>query len=323
MDRLLAAPGRFSFFQAVRLLQQMHSDRARLGHAGPPTDEPIRLKVNTSMAFPTTDIDTVERNTDGAGPPFQLVANFLGLHGSTSPLPAFYAEDVLHDTDEEGTLAAFLDIFHHRLLSLYYRAWERFRYHFLYAAGGKDNFSRAMFSLIGLGEASLVKETGFPAVRVLQSAGVITQKPHSAMSLRGMIDEYFGGVGVAVKQAMGRWLPIPRTQQVRLGNRGGKFGQTFLMGERVYDRLSKFRVSLGPLDIATYRKFLPGGEWYPELKKIIALFNTDMLNFDIELLLRAEDAPALSMQLTGEAQLGWTTGFFTKPPREDLAVVFA
>lgn len=325
IDRLLAEPHRFSFFQAVLLIHKMCPGATEVGGLGPPSAEPIRLAVDTGMGFPKSDIATVETTTGDHGPPYRLTANFLGLHGSTSPLPAFYAEDVLRDTEMEGTLAAFLDVFHHRLLSLFYRCWIRFRHHFLFTSGGADEFSRAMFALTGLGAKQLVESSGFPAVRYLRFAGLITQKPHGAASLRGMLQEYFDGVRVHIRQALGRWLPVEPAQRTRLSGDTSYLGRNFIVGDRIHDRLSKFRVSIGPLDFTTYRKFLPGGEWNVALQKLVRLYCVDQLDFDIELILKSQETPSLRLDLSGESQLGWTTGFFAakRARRKDVAVVFA
>jgi type VI secretion system protein ImpH len=324
IDRLLAEPHRFSFFQAVRLLQQACPDAVDQGGAGPPSAEAVRLAVNTSLAFPAGDVERVESIDDSSGPPYRLTANFLGLHGSTSPLPSFYAEDVLYDQDAEGTLAAFLDMFHHRLLSLFYRCWLRFRHHFLFKPGGADEFSQAMFALTGLGDRRLVAAAGFPAARYLRFAGLITQKPHGAASLRGLLAEFFDGIPVQVRQAIGRRMRVEPDQRARLGTPTCCLGETFVIGDCIHDRLSKFRVVIGPLDFAAYAKFLPGGEWNTALKNLVRLFCVDRLDFDIELILQAEETPSLSLDLSGSAQLGWTTGFFaTKRAQRDVAVVFA
>jgi type VI secretion system protein ImpH len=324
IDRLLAEPYRFSFFQAVLLLHKVCPDAVDIGGVGPPAAEPVRFTVNTSMGFPKSDIATVTITDGNYGPPYCLSANFLGLHGSTSPLPGFYAEDVLQDTQAEGILAAFMDLFHHRLLSLFYRCWLRFRPHFLFAHNGTDGFSRAMFALTGLGENHLVEASGFAAVRYLRFAGLITQKPHGAASLRGMLAEYFDGVPVHIRQTLGRWLPVEPAQRARLSSDTSYLGRSFIIGDRIHDRLSKFRVIIGPLDFATYLKFLPGGDWNTALKKLVRLFCVDQLDFDIELILKSEETPSLRLDLSGKSQLGWTTGFFAaKRARKDVAVVFA
>jgi len=324
IDRLLAEPHRFSFFQAVRLLHKACPDAVPIGGAGPPSAEPVRLAVDSSMGFPKSDLARVEKLEHRPGPSYRVTANFLGLHGSTSPLPSFYAEDVLQDEYADGILAAFLNVFHHRVLSLFYRCWLKYRHHFLFSPSGVDEFSRAMFALTGLGDRRLIAAAGFPATRYLRFAGLVTQKPHGAASLRGMLTEYFDGVAVIVRQAVGRRLPVEPRHRAKLGTATCCLGETFVIGDWIHDRLSKFRVVIGPLDFDTYIKFLPGGEWNAGLKRLVRLFCVDWLDFDIELILQAEETPSLRLDLSGHARLGWTTGFFAaKRAQRDVAVVFS
>jgi len=324
IDRLIAEPYRFSFFQAVRLLEKSRPDAEGVGHHGPPSAEAVKMRVSPDLGFPKSDLADAQVLDEHQQPTYSLTTNFLGLHGASTPLPSFYAEDVLHDQDAEGTLGSFLDIFHHRLLSLFYRCWIRFRHHFLFEAGGTDDFSRAMFCLIGLGQRDLVDGTGFPSARALRFAGLFTQKPHSAAALRGMLEDYFGGVNIRVAQAIGRWLAVKPEQRSRIGVANCRLGENTTLGARIYDRQSKFRVVIGPLDFETYNKFLPGGEYNEALKNIIKMFGVDILDFDIELILASEQTSQLGLNLTGQLRLGWTTGFFTKEKaRQDVSIVFA
>ena len=321
IDRLLAEPYRFSFFQAVRLLERQQPDSVGLGRQGPPSQEAVVLQVDPSLGFPKSDITAIESLDTGHAPPYRLVVAFLGLHGASSPLPTFYAEEVLHDLQASGILGAFLDVFHHRLLSLFYRSWLRFRHHMLFAPGGGDEFSRAIFCLAGLGEPGLRDSAGLPAVRMLRFVGLITQKPHSAAALSGILQDYFG-VPVQITQGMGRWVVIRPNQQASLGIGNCVLGDNLCLGKRIWDRLSKFRVTLGPLDFNAYARFLPGSEDHKTLKQVVKLFAPDMLDFDLELVLNADQAPRLGLDTSGKSRLGWTTGFFTGRAVQDVQVAF-
>jgi len=323
IDRLLAQPQRFSFFQAVRLLERQRPGAPALGRQGPPSEEAVVLHVDPSLGFPPSDVAAVEVENTAHGPRYRLVASFLGLHGASSPLPTFYTEDALHDLEAGGTLCAFLDLFHHRVLSLFYRSWLRFRHHVLYEPGGKDEFSQAMFCLAGLGERNLQESAGFPAVRMLRFVGLVTQRPHSAAALAGLVQDFFG-VPVRIAQGVGRWMVIRSAQRSALGVRNCNLEDNLCLGERVYDRLSKFRVTLGPVDFDTYVRFLPGSADGDVLKNIVKLYAPDMLDFDLELILSADQTPRLGIDLSGKSRLGWTTGFFAgRRSARDVAVVFA
>jgi type VI secretion system protein ImpH len=159
--------------------------RTHLGRQGPAGKEAIRLRPDVSLAFPTQDVKALEfmETPDAGDAAFPDYDAFLGLYGSDSPLPTFYTEDLLWKETNQKAVLDFLDLFHHRVLSLLYRAWEKYRYTIQFQRGGRDDVSRRMFCLIGLGSDELTERTGFPAVRLLRYAGLIIQGPHSASSL--------------------------------------------------------------------------------------------------------------------------------------------
>src|SRR5262245_14553920 len=156
----------FSFFQLVSLLERLYSRAAPVGHAGPANKELLRFHSDTSLAFPSSDISDFAE--DGSAARFRMVVTFLGLHGSVYPLPTFYAEDILQSDDDDKFVEKFLDVFHHRLISLFYRAWLKYRYHAQFALDGKDPFSTRLFSLMGLRAAELRQTTGLGDTALLR-----------------------------------------------------------------------------------------------------------------------------------------------------------
>ena len=127
VDLLARAPEQFDFFQVMRRLEHLYCDspdRPRFGAALRPVDEPIRLGQDPSLAFASRTLNGVQPSRTGAPP--RLTQNFFGLMGPNGPLPMHlteYARDRLRNTPSDPTMTHFLDIFHHRLLMFFYRAW--------------------------------------------------------------------------------------------------------------------------------------------------------------------------------------------------------
>jgi len=318
IEKLLSAPHRFSFFQAVMLLQNQRKEAAQLGYQGPPEREALRLRADTSLAFPKSDVAAIEHLKESQL--YRLTVGFMGLYGTTSPLPSFYSELLIADEQEGGPLRSFFDLFNHRLLSFYYRAWTKYRPHVLFSPGGGDELSERLFALIGLGSKELKKSTGFASVRLLTFAGLLTQKPHSAQSLEGMVRSFFG-LPVKVRQFVKRKILLEENQKALLGKQNCRLAENLAIGERVADSMGKFRVSVGPLDYADYKRFLPQQEGLESLKKLASFFAPDMLEFDTEVVLIGEETPRLGLRLSADSHLGWTTGFFSREA-EQVAVVF-
>jgi type VI secretion system protein ImpH len=309
MHRLLSECGRFSFFQAVRLLERLHPQSVPLGRLGPAESEAIRFRPNASLAFPTCDVEAIElHGSEGDQlPRFLMTVNFLGLYGPASPLPTFYTEEILSVDLDDSNRRHFLDLFHHRLIALLYRCWEKYRYYVLYQPGATDQFSQWMFALIGLGDVALRAESSIQWPRLLPYLGLLGMKSHSAEVLGKVVSHYFGGLPVRIEQCVERWVAVTAGQRTALGQANCTLGVDSLLGDRVRDRSGKFAVHIGPVDFATFCKFLPPGEYHRTVRELIVFGLTDRLAYDVEVSLLAAEIPELELAADSPCRLGWST----------------
>lgn len=318
--RLLAEPHRFSFFQVVRLLHRAHPEAVPLGRQGPAAREVLRLRPALSFAFPDADIASLAREKAPEGPPrFTVEVNFLGLYGSVSPLPSFFTEEMLQAPDETELVRGFLDIFHHRFLSLFARAWLKYRHYENYQPAGADEFSGRLFALAGFGIVRPPEGGEVPPVALLRYTGHLTRKPCAPSSLAALLADYFGQLPVGVTSCVPRWVSIAEANRNRLGEANSRLGEDLQAGERVYDRSGRFRITLGPLALDDFLSFLPRKDRRAALSSLVRLAVTDDLEHELELTLEREAVPPL--ELGGcLALLGWTT--WMGRPESDAAVVF-
>lgn len=321
LERLLAHPQRFSFFQAILLLEGAKKGAVPLGQQGPPAEEAVRLRSDAGLGFPKSDVSAIENLGDHHSPPYRLTAAFMGLYGTTSPLPNFYSESIIMDEQEGGPMRAFFDLFNHRMLSLFFRSWTKYRPHVLFRPGGKDEFSDRLFSLAGLSSRGTKENAHFPAVRSLRFLGLLSQKPHSAESLAEMVRGYFH-LPAEVKQFVPSRIPLEEDQKAKLGKQNCRLGEDLALGDLVPDRMGKFQVSVGPVGYDDYLTFLPGRENLEALKGLARLFSPDWLDFDLQVTLKGEETPRLGVALSHESYLGWTTGLYYRPGK-DVPVVFS
>jgi type VI secretion system protein ImpH len=356
-DRLFAEPFAFDFFQAVRLLQQLYPARAPVGGASPPAAEVVRFRGHVSLNFPPSAVYDLQRPGDPPGPPVLSVA-FMGLAGTVGVLPRHYTEVLLRveresKAPERFALRAWLDLFNHRALSQFFRAWEKYRFPVTYERRERtgstepDAFSGVLFSLIGIGMpalrnrlrvASREDEDGRPRERVLAQVhdlalayygGLLAHRPRCAAGLEGMLHDYFQ-LPVQVQQFHGQWLQLDPANQSRLGDEAGntQLGVNLVAGERVWDVQGKVRIRLGPLDHAAFTSFLPDRSPVPQRKQFFALVHLvrlyvgPELAFDVQLALRPEDVPECRLpEGTADGpRLGWNSWVrsqsFARPAEE-------
>jgi type VI secretion system protein ImpH len=310
--RLLEAPREFSFFQAVRLLELALPDATPLGGRGPASREAVRLRPSTSLSFQSAEVTAVTPPA-AEGQPYRLTTTVAGLYGANSPLPGFYSDEILHyetvNAPDPDPVRGFLDLVNHRLLSLLYRAWAKYRWAFSFRGGASDAISRCMFHLIGLGDPHVRDTLGVPAQRLLRYAGFITQLPHGSTALGGVLSDYFDDVPVQVDPCLPRWVDVAEADQNRLGVRNTTLAESLTVGARVRDRAGKFGLRVGPLPaLAPFVEFLPIGCHSRPLGALVRFLVPDPLEYDLFLGLEGPAVPALQLTRTEEAaRLGWTS----------------
>jgi type VI secretion system protein ImpH len=310
-DLLFREPYRFDFFQAVRLLERIRVEKRPVGHDAAPADEVVRFAAHVAIDFPASAV----YDLDAEKTPPRMVTPFIGLVGPLGALPTIYTENLVGPLRKHrGPVVSFLDLFHHRLVSLFYRAWQKYNLPALWESGGaarevgSDRFTRHLFDLLGLGLEPLRNRLILPDAALLFYVGLFAQQHRSAAGLETLLGHYFGRP-VTILTFTGQWLRLPPSERTRVGARGAynQLGVDAVAGHKVWDDQSKFRVRVGPLDLATFRDFLPGGTAAGPFMDLVRHYVRSELDFDAQLVLKAEDVPACQLHRGPTApQLGRT-----------------
>ena len=291
--KLVEEGHRFTFFRAVQLLQLCHPGAAPVGGLGPARDEVVRLRAELGLTMPRNAVTSIRPIpvADGEAPRFEVTQNLMGLFGIRSPMPEIYTEELLQRDLEKDPVRDLLDLFHHRLLSLLYRAWARSRPHVGFRADTIDRLTWMVFCIIGLGEDA-ARQAAFPAPRgLLRYAPFLARRSKSAEGLRKMVSDFLGGPHVEVGPYAPRSVAIPPDQRARLGETCCTLGEDFSAGERIPDRAGKFRLRIGPLDRGAYLSLAPGGDERDSVFGLVHLFLLDPLEYDVVLGIRAAEKP--------------------------------
>ncbi len=316
IDRVRSDLFRFGFYAAMRTLECAHPDKPRFGRSERPAHDPVRLGQAPTLAFAPTELASFSPGEDGTPP--LLSVYFFGLFGPNGPLPLHLTEHAvsraLHERDH--TLRRFADLFHHRLLMFFYRAWASAEPVVGFDRPDSDRFAAYVATLIGLGMPSLLGRDAAPDLVKLFHAGNLAGQSQHPDGLRNLLADYFG-VPVRIEEFVGDWLEIPVENQMSLGTskNTGLLGETALIGSWVWSRAHKFRVDVGALGFDDFVRFLPGR---PAVEKLAALVRTyvgDELGFELGVVLAGEAVPPL--ELGGAAWLGWTTWLGERPGAQD------
>jgi type VI secretion system protein ImpH len=322
----------FEFFQAVRLLARVFPFRKPVGSTAKPAEEIVRFGSRLSLAFPASAVHDIERISDSSDPVRVTVA-FLSLTGTQGVLPFYYTEYMIaRKAAKDQTLSAFLDLFNHRFLSLFYRAWEKHQPPVLYelaAASGRqpDRFTQNLFDVIGMGTNGLRGRMGVRDESLLRYAGLIAQRPHSASALRGILRDYFS-VPVELDQCLGSWYDLEDSDRSYLSAEleRNQLGVGAFIGEQVWNQQARFRILVGPVSLERFIHFLPGSRSLASLIEFTRYLVGQAAAFDVQVFLQAAEVPYCRLDDGGldAPRLGWMGWLKTEEFRADAGdAVFA
>ncbi|MCA9689010.1 MAG: type VI secretion system baseplate subunit TssG [Nannocystaceae bacterium] len=301
LGELLARARGADFYTLVDVLARWLPGEAP-GGRGPASAESLRLLHDPALAFRATDVSEARAR----GERVELVTTFLGLTGVVSPLPSYVAEEVLQEDAQAPARRDFLDIFHHRLLSLLYRLVGKYDWSRQYVRGARDPWSQRVLALIARGD-----DDHFPAWRSLRLAPLLYARAPTAarlqVALADVLAPALDGATVSITQFVGAWVSFDSAQQMRLGVANTHLDSSALLGNQSYQCTSQFRVVLRPLSGESFRRFLPGGDQSRIIDAVIKAFSLDSHDYDIELVLAAGAAPPFSLAGVARSQLGLDT----------------
>jgi type VI secretion system protein ImpH len=311
LPAMARAPWRYDFFQALRLVENRHPDKPRLGTARRPADEPVRLGQSTELTFAPAALSAVNLD-DRSGRP-RIEVRFFGLFGPNGPLPlhlsAYARERRMHRGDE--TFGRFADLFHHRMLLLFYRAWAQAQPAASLDRPGEDRFADFVGSLLGIGGAAWRDRSAAPHHARLAFAGVLSRQVRNAEGLASLLTGWLRKP-VRVEQFVGRWMALPRSEHSRLTRPGARrrsssaqLGASGVLGATVFDRQHHVRVHVGPLHLHEFESLLPSGSALPAIEALVGQYVGDEFGWDLRLQLAADEVPPCMLGRGG--RLGWTS----------------
>ena len=367
--RLLAEPHRFTFFQAVRLLDRWFGkDERERGTGTSALSSRLHFRNTLSLSFPaseiaelkvidaavpavdvaapqlaqrldkvvdaTADVIAIAAAAAAAAAPSAVAASsierieitpaFMGLLGSGGALPIFYTEllaerEIYH---RDTAARAFLDIFQHRAVALFYEAWRKHRLPVQYESDRRNNFMPLVLAVAGIGQSSLRErlhgdEGGVADDTLAYFSGLLQQRPVSVRVVQQMVSEYFR-VPVAIEQFIGRWFTLPSDSATSLGMANAVLDASAVVGERVWQRDLRMRLTIGPMVRDKFHRFLPGGSAALALRELLTMLTGVTLEYEVRLSLRADEVQGTKLDAGGVgAHLGWDSFLVTRRELND------
>jgi type VI secretion system protein ImpH len=320
-DQLFKRAGDFDFFQAVRLLEWMaweaavagQSPRRPVGEDHRPADELVHFHVPVTFGFASSSIVGLKRRpaAQDKGPlrPLDMHVAFMGLIGASGELPQHYtSEAISRGQNQDYALREFFDVFQHRAISLFYRAWLKYRYRFQLERRLReadevredDDFTVVLRSLVGLATSHLPGRMAIADESAMYFGGHFARRIPSAIALERMLADFFN-LPAEIIQFVGRWLTLPVDQRTSMPSSRApigchcRLGVETVVGSRVWDTQTRFRIRLGPMTYTAFIGFLPGGTAIRQLADMVRLYVGLSLEFEVQPVLRRDEVPTAQL----------------------------
>jgi type VI secretion system protein ImpH len=323
LHRVAAEPFRHDFYRVLRRFEAAFPQLPRLGEAVRPADEPLRVAQPAELSFAPASIHALVLRA-GAAPLLQQ--RIFGLLGPNGPLPLHLTELARERAHHHGdaTLQRFLDFLTHRFALLFYRSWAQAQPALALDRPGQARFERRLGALAGLGLPGLLARDALGDATKLHFVGRLSMQVRNAEGLLAICEGQFD-VPVFIEQWRGHWMPLARDERSRLGTRAGAgLGSGAVLGASVWDVQHRFRIVIGPLSLARYVDFLPGGRDLARLQAIVRQWVGLEFAWDLTLVLSRAEVPPLRLGRPGPAgrlgRTGWLGRYTRGGDARDMTI---
>ncbi len=273
--------------------------------------ERLIFKANHSLAFQKSEMAKVQFLEEKEGLRVELTLNFLGIFGSSSPLPTHYSEAVLSSHDDDKVLYDFLNLFNHHLEKFVYQVWQRQRYYIQYQHDLQDKFSKYMFSLIGMHDECKQKESPLDLRRLLPFLGILSMRQKSAGTLVSILRHYLDHDDIEIEQGVVTKVMIPEWQQTSLGIGNISLGKDFTVGDHVKTKRGKIRIIINNITRELLYDYSIHGQKMKELDALMKLALREPIDYEVVVTLAPEEVDPLMLSthyLGVNSWLGVTDG---------------
>jgi type VI secretion system protein ImpH len=299
LPALLQDATRMNFMRFCELLELAAPDLPPLGSTDSPANEPVRFRSRARLGFPGKEIDAVEFDYDDAAKPPAVRTTFLGLYGVDARMPSYFIDEVAQNRDGAEPLSAFLDTFHHRLATLFYRTWRKYRYPAGFIKGGTDDVSRYLVSLVGLGIGHAGIEDTIGTRKLLSMLGLASQRTRTAEGLAGVLQHAVPDAMITVTEFHPVWIELTEFEPTALG-------ENCVLGRGFYDRGNCVRVVIAPTTRESVLALTPGRQAHAEIMVLLRFYLGYESDAHLEMHVDPELMPRAQIS-SDQVCLGYTT----------------
>ena len=294
------------FFQALRRIEAENPDRPGFGRSRRAAQDPLRLGQTANLSFASSTLSAVQPATEER--PGRLLQNFHGLFGANGPLPMHLTEYAMERrlSYQDPTFERFCDVFHHRMLSLFYRIRANADPAICEDRPTDNRFRTYIGALLGMGSPALRDQDACGDEAKLFHAGHFANQKRSPSALLGILSQQFS-MPVELREFEPEWLELPEDSRLYLGTSKatGRLGINTVIGARTWERQFRFALVFGPVSRDQFESLLPDQPSPSRLAALVRNFVGLEYSWEYRVVLHDVERPATRLGHYG--QLGWSS----------------
>ncbi|NTS75650.1 type VI secretion system baseplate subunit TssG [Catenovulum sp. SM1970] len=256
----------FEFESLLRYLEANAPLSERIGYSISPKQDVARFGQTPLMHFYSSAFTEISKNK--ATGDHKVKNSYWGMLGINGPLPLHFTEYAIERNfrHQDATFNEFLDIFNHRFISLFYRAWADAEPAVSHDRPEQDHFQQNLAALAG--EPELEEEAFFKQPVSQYLSGLLSQKNRSPRVLSQLLAEYLQ-LPVSIDEFVGRWYELNEQEVLKLGHQNASLGHDAMLGQRTYQACFNFKINIGPLDYDEYIRLVDDKQYLKMLDKLV------------------------------------------------------
>ena len=266
----------------------------------------FRFFTNPKINFPVGDIEQLIILEEDGREVFQFFVNFLGLQGSSGPLPGSVLDEIAEEHNNNPIQSIYLDFFNHHLITLFHQIWRKYKYYVKFNSNFSDNYSRNIMNLLGVSR-DFIKFTHLNWHKIFYHLGIIQSGIRTKEALTSIIQHYFDLHDISLEEHVRKIVEVEVEQKNQVGIKNVMLGENFILGDKVESFSNKFRVNINNLKLDEFHQFLPNTKKYRQLQELIRFLLKDPLPYDVLLGLHPDTKSTFILGKDNSSFLGWTT----------------
>lgn len=266
----------------------------------------FRFFTNPKINFPVGDIEQLIILEEDGREIFQFLVNFLGLQGSSGPLPGSVLDEIAEEHNNNPIQSIYLDFFNHHLITVFHQIWRKYKYYIKFNPNFSDNYSRNIMNLLGVSR-DFIEFTHLNWYKIFYHLGIIQSGIRTKEALTSIIQHYFDLHDISLEEHVRKIVEVEVEQKNQVGIKNVVLGENFILGDKVESFSNKFRVNINNLKLDEFHQFLPNTKKYRHLQELIRFLLKDPLPYDVLLGLHPDTKSTFILGKDNSSFLGWTT----------------